>query len=339
MKIIVDCHGADKGVATVVKGAVEALNEKEGFGLILVGDREKIENALKGEKNTERTEILEATEEITCDEEPVKAIKTKKQSSVVLGLERLRKDEEAKAFVSAGSTGAVLVGSLLLVGRLPGVSRPALCPVLPTASGQVLLLDSGANADCKPVNLCHFALMGSAYSEVVLGIKNPKVALLSNGTESHKGNQLVHDVYPMLEKIEGLNFVGNTEGRDLLSGKFDVVVTDGFSGNVELKATEGAIKFLMKELKTEIYSSVKGKLGGLLLKNTFKNLMNKLDYSSHGGAMLLGIKKPVFKAHGASEATAVKNTVLQAVGAVESGLVESISDKLKNVDLSQFNAE
>ncbi len=338
MKIIVDCHGADNGVATVVNGAVEALKEKDGFGVVLVGDKNQIEKELEG-VNRDRIEIADAPEEITCDEEPVKAVKAKKQSSIVVGLETLRKDDEAKAFVSAGSTGAILVGSLLLVGRIQGVSRPALCPVLPSLTGKVLLLDSGANADCKPINLCHFALMGACYSEAVLGVKNPRVALLSNGTEPHKGNQLVHDVYPMLESIEEINFVGNTEGRDLLSGKFDVVVTDGFSGNVELKASEGAIKFLMKNLKTRIFASVRGKIGALFLKKTFKELKSELDYGSFGGAILLGIKKPVFKAHGSAESGSIKNAILQAVNAEESKLIENISGKLKNADLSQFKVE
>lgn len=340
MKIVVDCLGADKGYAMVVEGALNALKLRKGFDIALCGKESEIRPLITDKNLISRIEIIDCQDEITCEEEPVKAFKAKPESSIVKGLERLHADDECKAFVSAGSTGAVLVGATLKIGRLKGISRPALCPILPAKDGKkVLLLDCGANADCKPINLCHFAIMASCFAEAVLGVKEPKIALLSNGTEAQKGNQLVHDVYPMLSGLDCINFYGNAEGRQLFDGDFDALVTDGFSGNIQLKSAEGAIKFLMHELKKSIKSSFKAKLGGLMLKKTLKKTMLSLDYANQGGAMFIGLKKLVFKAHGVCDSSAITNTIFQAVEAEEKGFVNAVSEKLEKTDLIQFKAE
>ena len=246
---------------------------------------------------------------------------------------RLLKEDAADAFVSAGSSGALLVGSTLKVGRIDGVIRPALCPILPTVKPdkKVLLLDAGANADCKAANLVQFAVMGAVYAKVALGVKTPKVALLSNGTEEKKGNQLNHEAFPLLKEIGNGEFVGNIEARDIMSGDCDVVVADGFSGNVALKSMEGSMKGLFTMLKAEISSSLKGKIGALLLKKSFYRLKNSLDYNKYGGAVFLGVEKVVVKAHGSAKAESVKNAVLQAAAAVEADTVASIKAELGGV--------
>ncbi len=332
MKILVDAFGGDKSPVEIIAGAIDAINEKEGFELQFVGNEDVIKEELKKYKFDEnRVSILNASEVITCEEEPTLAVRRKPDSSICVAFKELKENDDAAAFVSAGSTGAVLVGATLRLGRLSGVNRPALCPVMPTAidGKNVLLLDSGANADCKPINLCQFALMGAAYAEA-LGVKNPKVALLSNGTEDEKGNALNHEVFPLLKKMKGINFVGNTEARDILSGEFDVVVADGFSGNVAIKSIEGGVKTVIRELKKGIYGSFKGKMGGLLLKGVFKDLMNKLDYEKKGGALFLGVNKPVIKAHGSSGRTSFKCAVLQAASYVGFSITDRIVEKISD---------
>ena len=279
MRILIDAFGGDNAPNEVIAGTVEAVNEKEGFTAVLVGNTQVIEEKLASyQYDKERIQILHADDVISCEEEPTLAIRRKPNSSMVVGYKELKENEQATAFVSAGSTGAFLVGATLKLGRIQGLNRPALCPMLPTLidGKYVFLLDSGANVDCKPINICQFALMGSAYAET-LGIKNPTVALLSNGTEEGKGNALNKEAYDMLKEMKTINFVGNMEARDLLSGRYDVVVTDGFAGNVGLKATEGAIKVLLKLLKKEIFSTFRGKLGGLLLKPAFNKIKKTMD--------------------------------------------------------------
>ena len=314
MKIIIDAFGGDNAPEEIIAGGIAAINEEKGFTAVFAGKEDVIKEHLKNyEYDSSRVEILPAEEVITCEEEPTSAFRKKPCSSIALGLKSLKEDEDTAAFVSAGSTGAVLVGATLKPGRISGVNRPALCPVLPTATEKnVLLLDSGANADCKSINLYQFAVMGSAFAEA-MGVKNPVVALLSNGTEDEKGNALTHEVFPILKEAAGINFAGNCEARDILSGKYDVVVTDGFSGNVALG---------------EIYSSFRGKMGGLLLKPAFKNLKTKLDYNNRGGALFLGVNKIVIKAHGSSKRTAIKSAVLQAVSYAKEDLIGRVKAKL-----------
>lgn len=335
MKIVIDAFGGDNAPSQIIEGAIDAINAEKGFDIILVGNEDIIKERLKEyEFDSSRVEIVDAKEVITNDEEPTVAIRQKKDSSLCVSFKILKENDDAVAFVSAGSTGAVLVGATLKLGRLPGVSRPALCPVMPTMidGKNVLLLDVGANADCKPINLHDFAIMGKEYARVGLGIENPKVALLSNGTEDKKGNALTHEVFPLLKSDESINFIGNMEARDILSGQADVVVTDGFSGNIALKATEGAVNTILKMIKGEIKSSFKGKLGGLMLKDSFKKIRNKVDYNNLGGAVFLGAKKLVIKSHGSSTAETIMNTVFQAVSLAKAGTVEA----LKNAFASGF---
>lgn len=323
-KIVIDCFGGDRSPQANVQGAIEAFNEKSNFSLILTGKRELIEAELnKYEFDKTRVEIVDADEVITCEEQPTEAIKVKPNSSMMKGFASLK--DCADAFVSLGSTGALLVGSVLKIGRIKGVSRPALAPVFPTVKGgNVLFLDAGANADCKPVNLFHFALMGSVYAREAMKIENPRVALLSNGTEEAKGNELTKSVYQALKNCEQINFVGNIEAREILSGDCDVVVTDGFSGNVALKSMEGVAGAVFAKLKEEINASLKAKIGYLFLKKSLKKVKDLLDYNKKGGAVFLGAKKIIIKAHGASKSSAVKAAVLQAVNALECNVTELI---------------
>ena len=331
MKILIDAFGGDNSPEEVIAGTIEALKEESDFVAVLVGKEEVIKNLLEGyEYDKSRVEIINAPDVITCEEEPTVAVRRKPESSICVAFKELKENDEARAFVSAGSTGAVLVGATLKLGRIKGVNRPALCPIMPTAKGdkQVILLDSGANADCKSINLLQFALMGTVYAEA-LGVENPKVALLSNGTEDEKGNMLNHEVFPMLKAAKGINFVGNIEARDILSGDIDVVVCDGFAGNVAVKAIEGAIKTFMTLMKQGIYSSFKGKLGGMLLKDTFKTLGKKMDYNNHGGALFVGVNKAVIKARGSSKRAAIKAAVLQAKKYAHFDIADKITAKLE----------
>ncbi|MDY6367260.1 MAG: phosphate acyltransferase PlsX [Clostridia bacterium] len=335
MRILIDAFGGDNSPEQVVIGAIDAVNEKEGFDAVLVGDETKISAILQNLKyDSSRVSVLNASEVITCEEEPTVAIRKKPDSSICVAFKELKENPSAKAFVSAGSTGAVLVGATLKLGRIPGVNRPALCPVMPTITGgQVLLLDAGANADCKAVNLCQFALMGNVYAKIN-GIENPRIALLSNGTEDEKGNALIHEVLPMLKNIKGINFVGNCEARDILSGKYDVIVADGFSGNVAIKSMEGGIVSVMKLLKAALKKSFKNKLGALLLKKSLYELKDTMDYNKAGGALFIGAKKIVVKAHGSSDAAAIKAAVLQAVKYAQAELTEKLTEDISKVDMS-----
>ena len=331
MKILVDAFGGDHSPSEVILGTVNALKQKQGFTAVLVGDKEIIESQLSTyQYDKSRVEIIHASEVITCEEEPTVAVRRKPDSSICVAFKHLKEDQEMRAFVSAGSTGAVLVGATLRLGRLPGVNRPALCPVIPTMieGKEVYLMDSGANADCKPINLCQFALMASAYAEAT-GVVNPKVALLSNGTEDEKGNMLNHEVFPILKKMKTINFVGNIEARDILTGDYDVVITDGFAGNIALKAMEGTVNTIFSVLKQEIYSTFKGKLGGLLLKKTFKKIKGRMDYNNKGGALFVGVNKTVIKAHGSSKNLAITNAILQAVKYSESNVSEKVKQRIE----------
>lgn len=339
MKILIDAFGGDNSPSEVIEGTVLAVNERKGFTAELVGDKEKIEELLSGYSyDKERITILHASEVITCEEEPTLAIRRKPDSTICVAMKELKENPEAGAFVSAGSTGAVLVGATLKLGRISGINRPALCPLMPTIieGKKVILLDAGANADCKSINLCQFALMGAAYMES-LGVENPKVALLSNGTEDEKGNALNHEVFPLLKQMN-INFVGNMEARDMLSGKYDVIVADGFAGNIAIKSMEGSIKSVLKMIKEGIYSSLSGRIGGLFLKKTIKNLVKRLDYSKMGGALFMGVNKPIIKAHGSSERDAFKASILQAVDYAGFNISDRIKEKLEDPQNQGCNA-
>ena len=340
MKILIDAFGGDHSPEEVIAGTVEALKERDDFEAVLVGKEDVIKTLLSGyEYDAKRVSILHAPDVITCEEEPTVGVRRKPESSICVAFKELKENPDAKAFVSAGSTGAVLVGATLKLGRIKGVNRPALCPIMPTVidGKKVLLLDSGANADCKSINLVQFALMGAAYAEA-LGVKNPKVALLSNGTEDEKGNMLIHEALPMLKQLKGINFVGNIEGRDILTGEIDVVVTDGFAGNIAVKSIEGAVKMILKLIKQSVHGSIKGKLGGLFLKDTFTKMKTELDYNNHGGALFLGVNKAVIKAHGSSKRAAIKAGVLQAAHYATFDISDKITEKLELNQPEEGNA-
>jgi len=340
MKIIVDAMGGDNAPEQVVLGAIDALCEDKQLEVTLVGDTDAICKVLAGKKyDDNRLEIIDAKDVITNDDSPTMAIKTKKESSLVKAFEALNR-EDADGFVSAGSTGAVLVGAFMKVGRIKGVSRPALAPVLPTLKGNgVVLCDCGANVDCKPVNLQHFAIMASAYAEGMLGVKNARVGLLNNGAEAHKGNELTQEAYKLLSETKGINFVGNCEARDILSGDYDVVVCDGFNGNIALKSAEGTANTMLKLIKDGVYSGgLKSKLGALMLKPVFKNVKKKMDYNAHGGACFLGVNKIVVKSHGASKSKSITASILQAKSLAEAKVCDKIRSGITEV-LAVQNAD
>jgi len=342
MKIVIDAYGGDNAPGAIVRGAVDALKEQKGFSVILTGKENEITSILNeycpnDSEVRSRIEIRDCDDVITNDDVPTVAIRRKINSSLVVALKELKENPEASALISAGSTGAVLTGATLRVGRIKGISRPALSPILPTVTdGNVMLIDCGANADCKPINLVHFAVMGSNYMKAVYGIENPRVALLSNGTEDHKGKQLTQETFPILKEIPNINFVGNMEARDVLSGEYDVIVSDGFSGNVCLKSIEGAVMSVLGLLKKGIKASFMAKLGALMMKGVFRSLKKKLDYNSNGGAIFLGVEGVILKAHGSSTEKTIKSTVLQAVGVVESDFISKIKESLEQVDLDNL---
>ncbi|MDR2634379.1 MAG: phosphate acyltransferase PlsX [Clostridiales bacterium] len=326
MKIIVDCFGGDNAPGEIVKGALAALNRDAELKLAFCGDRDKIRDLIKdcGENALSRIDIIHAPSIITNEEAPAAAARSKRDSSLVRGLQTLSDDADADGFVSAGSTGAVLAAAFMFVGRIKNISRPALAPVLPTVDGgSVILVDCGANVDCKPLHLGQFAVMGAAYAEAT-GTKNPRIGLLNNGTEAGKGNELTKEAYDILKNL-GLNFIGNIEGRDLISGMVQVAVSDGFAGNVALKTAEGIANSIFSLIKQGVSAGgLRAKIGAALLLPTLKGLKKKLDYNENGGACLLGLKKVVIKAHGASKASSVCASVLQARDIAAGGLIEKI---------------
>jgi glycerol-3-phosphate acyltransferase PlsX len=337
MKIGFDAMGGDHAPVENVKGAVESLEMISG-DIVLYGDESMIRNELsKYKHDSARIEIVHTTEVIENDDKPVKAIKSKSDSSMVVGLKALRKGD-VDAFVSAGNTGALLAGGLFKVGRIKGIDRPAICTIYPTMEGASVLVDAGANAECKPRNLIEFAYMGSMYAEKILGIENPRVALVNIGAEETKGTPLYIETHQLLKQTE-LNFVGNVEGRDVPTGKVDVIVADGFTGNIILKLTEGVALSLVKGLKREIMKNTIGKIGGLLLKKNLGDFKKMLDYTEYGGAPLLGINGLVVKAHGSSNAKAFKNAIKYAQLGVQTNLVNEIKLKISGLTSDEIDSD
>ena len=331
IKIVVDAMGGDNSPVVNVKGVVKALNDIKDVSILLVGDEAQLKPLLQAEKyDTARLEILHAPDVISCNDKPTEAIKTKKDSSMSKAFETLRTDPDARAMVSIGSTGALLAGTVLRVGRIRGVKRPAFCPILPTVKPNqiVAICDSGANVDCDPLYLQQFAVMGSLYLQKAFGVKNPRVALLNIGVEEEKGDSLRKETYPLLQNTSSINFVGNMESRDLLSGEFDLVVCDGFAGNVLLKSTEGACMELMRLLKRGMMSSLKSKIGALLIKKKMYEIKDLMDYNNYGGAVLLGAAKTVVKGHGSSNDVAVYNCIKQAYNMEKNNLIEAIASEI-----------
>lgn len=334
VKIIVDAFGGDNAPVEIVKGAIDAVNKNSDIHAVLAGKEDVIEQELaKYTYKKEQISILNASEVITNDESATMAIKTKKDSSLVRAFDMAKDDESVVGVISAGSTGAVLTGGFLKLGRIKGVQRPALCPVFSTLTGSlVTICDSGANMDCKPEWLEQFAMMASAYLNT-LGVKKPRVALLNVGTEDHKGDARTKETFELLKNNKRINFVGNMEARDLLSGNYDVVVADGFAGNVLLKSTEGAMKGLLNLLKTEIKSSLVSKIGALFMKKTFKKIKSRFDYSQQGGAVLLGCQKILVKSHGSSRADSISACIDQVYNMNKGKLIEKITKNLAQVGM------
>jgi glycerol-3-phosphate acyltransferase PlsX len=333
MKIIVDCFGGDKSPSANVEGAVLALREHSDLELILTGDEKIIKSELDrlGCKS-DRIEIIHAPDVITGEDKPTDAIRLKRDSSMIKAISMLRKEPDIAGLVSTGATGSLIAAATLRIGRIRGIRRPAFCPVLPTMDGGIVgICDSGANVDITPEMLLHQAILGSAYLKNVYGIKSPRVAMLNIGTESEKGDNLRKAAYPMLKDCESINFVGNMESRDLLSGRYDLVVCDGFSGNVLVKTTEGTALELLKKLKKDIYSKTIYKLGALLMKNMFMQEKEFMNYHNYGGSVLLGCEKTIVKGHGSSDAKAVRICIDQAYRMSSGEMNREIEEALASV--------
>lgn len=325
VRVAVDAMGGDNAPSEIIKGAVEAVNADERVRVILVGKEDVISKELTTcTYEKDRITIVHAEEVITNEEAPVNAVRRKKDSSVVKAM-TLVKNGEADAFVSAGSTGAVLVGAQLIVGRLPGVERTPLAPLLPTATGVTLLVDCGANVDARPSHLVQFAKMGSVYMENVVGIKNPRVAIVNNGAEEEKGNALVKETFPLLKNCNEINFIGSIEAREIPSGYADVIVCEAFVGNVILKLYEGLAATLLGKIKESMMSNLRSKIGALLIKPALKKTLKSMDTSDHGGAPMLGLKGLVVKSHGNSKSGEIKNSILQCISFTE----QEINEKIK----------
>lgn len=324
IKVAVDAMGGDHAPLEIVKGAVEAVNSREDIKVFLVGQEKAVSEQLqKYQYDTSRIEVVNATEIIEMAEPPVQAIRTKKDSSIVVAM-KMVKNGEADAFVGAGSTGAVLVGGQLIVGRIKGVERPPLAPLLPTEKGASLLIDCGANVDARPSHLVQFAKMGSIYMENVMGISKPRVAIVNIGAEEEKGNALVKETFPLLKECKDIHFIGSIEARDIPSGYADVIVCEAFAGNIILKLYEGVGGTLISMVKKGMMSSLRSKIGALLVKPALKQTLKRFDTSQYGGAPLLGLKGLVVKTHGSSKAVEVRNSILQCVTFTQQHMNEKI---------------
>ncbi|MCR3759327.1 phosphate acyltransferase PlsX [Clostridium felsineum] len=331
MIISIDGMGGDNAPEAVVKGCVDAINENSNLHIIITGPSDKINAELKKYTfNKESIELVDAKDVITNNEHPVMAIRRKKESSLYKAL-NLVKEGKAEAVISAGSTGALMAGATLMVGRIQGIDRVALSPIMPGKNAPFMVTDAGANVDCKPQYLLQFALMGKIYFESVLNVKNPTIGLVNIGAEEEKGNELTKSAHKLL-KESGFNFVGNVEPRDVSSGDTDILVCDGFVGNTLLKMYEGVASNLFKMLKSELMSSTRSKLGALMLKPTLKSFAKKFDYSEYGGSPFLGSKGIVIKAHGSSNSKAFKNAIKQAAICSENKIIDKISSQLKEIN-------
>lgn len=331
MNILLDAMGGDNAPDANIKGAINAINQIKAE-VTLIGKEEIIRNKIKEfygkemEEISPRLKIKNATETIEMEDQPTVAIKHKKDSSMVVGFKML-KEGEGDVFISAGNSGALLAGATLLVGRIKGIDRPALAGILPAYKSQLVLMDCGANTNCKPINLLQFAQMSTIYLRNTFGIEKPAIGLLNIGTEETKGNELVRESYNLLkenaEKLD-INFVGNVEGRDAFSGKIDAIVTDGFTGNVFLKTTEGLGKLVKRTLVESFTENISAKISYLVAKKPIKSLTKAMDYKSYGGALFLGVKKPVVKAHGSSDELLFEYTLKQAEKFVENKAVDKM---------------
>lgn len=332
VKVAVDAMGGDNAPVEIVKGAVEAVNENKDVHVFLVGQEQVVKDELaKYSFSEQQITIVDATEIIETAEPPVMAIRKKKDSSIVKAM-NLVKNGECDAFVGAGSTGATLVGGQVIVGRVKGVERPPLAPLIPTLNGQSLLIDCGANVDARPSHLVQFAKMGTIYMRDVMGVKNPKVGILNIGAEEDKGNALVKETFPLLKNCPDINFYGSIEARDVPLGLVDVVVCEAFAGNVLLKTYEGVGGVLMSEVKKAMMSTFISKLGALLIKKPLKKSLKRFSVSEYGGAPMLGLKGLVVKTHGSSNANEIKNSILQCITFTKQDILVKIQEMICKTD-------
>ena len=334
-RVALDAMGGDNAPGEIVKGAVEAVQRRDDIKILLTGKEEVLKKELSAYTYPkEQIEIVNATEVIETAEPPVKAIRGKKDSSIVVAMKMVKKGE-ADAFVSAGSSGAVLVGGQVLVGRIKGVERPPLAPLIPTLKGVSLLIDCGANVDARPSHLVQFARMGSIYMESVMGKKNPTVGIVNIGAEEEKGNALVKETFPLLKECSDINFIGSVEARDIPYGVADVIVCEAFAGNIILKLYEGVAGGLMKKVKEGMMSSLRSKIGALLVKPALKKVLKDFDTSNHGGAPLLGLNGLVVKTHGSSKSTEICNSIIQCVTFKEQKINEKIREAIQRREVIQ----
>lgn len=330
VRVAVDAMGGDNAPFVTVKGAVDATKESESLKVFLVGQKDKVESELsKYQYDPGKIEVVDATEVIDMAEPPVMAIRKKKDSSIVKAMYMVNHGE-ADAYVSAGSTGATLVGGQVIVGRLKGVDRAPLAPLIPTENGNSLLIDCGANVDARANHLVQFAKMGTVYMENIMGIKNPTVAIVNIGAEEEKGNALVKETFPLLKNCPDINFIGSIEARDIPAGYADIIVCEAFTGNVILKMYEGVAKSMMHVIKKSLMGSLKTKIGALLIKNDLKKSLSDYSLEKYGGAPMLGLKGLVVKTHGSSSDIEIKNSILQCVTFTEQRISEKISAKISD---------
>ena len=328
-RVALDAMGGDNAPVEMVKGAVDAVNKEQNVTVLLVGIEEIVREELgKYSYDKERIQVVGATEVIETAEPPVNAIRKKKDSSIVVGMKLVKKGE-ADAFVSAGSSGAILVGGQTLVGRIKGIERPPLAPLIPTAKGVSLLIDCGANVDARPSHLVQFAKMGSIYMEHVVGVENPKVAIVNIGAEEEKGNALVKETFPLLKEQTDINFTGSIEARNIPYGDADVIVSEAFAGNIILKLYEGLGAVLVSKIKDGMMTSTRSKLGALLVKPALKETLKAFDATEYGGAPLLGLKGLVVKAHGSSKANEIKNSLIQCIAFSKEDICGKIQENMK----------
>lgn len=331
VKIALDAMGGDNAPAEIVKGAVQAVAADKDCFVYLVGKEDKIKECLNGQQyDSSRIEIVNADDVIETGEPPVMAIRRKKESSLVKAMYMV-KNKEADAFVSAGSSGAILVGGQTIVGRLRGVDRPPMAALIPTKDGVSLLVDSGANVDARATMLVQWAVMGSIYMENVVGIKNPRVAIVNVGLEEEKGNSLVKETYPMLKECPNINFIGSIEAREIPNSYADIIVCDAFVGNCILKLYEGEAKMILGKIKGVMMSSLKTKIGALLIKKSLKTQLKSMDASEHGGAPLIGLNGLVVKTHGNAKAKEIKNSLIQCVTFTKMNINDKIIEALGQI--------